>query len=83
MEIGRADMLAVRTLHEGRSPAARVVAVAFAFDLDDIGAQVGQRLPRPGSGQDAGKFEDAETRQRLRHAVKLQERAERRQRPGL
>ena len=67
MEIGRADMLAVGAFHERRPPAAGIVAGAFALDLDDVGAQVGQHLPRPGPGQDAGKFEDAETRQRLRH----------------
>ena len=71
MEIGRADMLAVGAFDEGRSPAAGVVAGALALDLDDVGAEVGQHLPRPGPGQDAGKFEDAETRQRLRHAEKL------------
>src|ERR1035437_9183978 len=74
MEIGRADMLAVGAFHEWRPPAACVVAGPFAFDLDNVRPQIGQRLPRPGPGQDAGKFEDAETRQRLRHAVKLLER---------
>ena len=71
MEIGRADRLAVGALDEWRPPAARVVAGAFTFDLDDVGAEVRQHLPRPGPGQYAGKFEDAETRQRLRHIVKL------------
>ena len=60
-------MVAVGAFHKGRTPAARIVAGAFALDLDDVGAQIGQHLPRPGPGQDAGKFKDAQTRQRLRH----------------
>src|SRR6202142_3674016 len=69
-------MLAIGPFNERRPPAAGVVAGSFALDLDDIGPQVSKHLPRPGPGQDAGKFEDAETRQRLRHAVKLLKDAE-------
>ena len=69
-------MLAVGAFDEGRSPAAGVVAGAFALDLDDVGAEVGQHLPRPGPGQNAGKFKDAETRQRLRHLQELPDNAE-------
>ena len=68
VEIGRADLFAVGALHKGRAPFAGIVAGALALHLDDVGAEVGQHLTRPGPGQDAGKFEDAETRQRLRHA---------------
>jgi hypothetical protein len=55
-------MIAVGALNERRPPSARVVAGAFALDLDYIGAEIGQDLSGPGPGQDAGKFKDAETR---------------------
>ncbi len=67
MEIGRAQIAAIGGFHERRAPAAGIVAGALALDLDDVGAQVGQGLPGPGTGQNTGEFEDADTRQRLRH----------------
>src|SRR6185312_13457418 len=67
MEIGRADRLAIDAFDERRTPAARVVAGALALDLDDVGAEVGEHLPGPGSGENAGEFENAEARQWLRH----------------
>jgi hypothetical protein len=67
MEIGRADMLAVGAFDKGRSPAAGIVAGALALDFDDVGAEVGEHLAGPGASQDTGKFEDADTRQWLRH----------------
>jgi hypothetical protein len=70
MEIGRADVFSVGAFDERWSPAAGVVANALALDFDDVGAKVRQYLSCPGSGQNAGKFEDAETRQRLRHFFK-------------
>jgi len=72
MEIGRADGFAVDALHEGRPPATGIVAGPTALDFDDVSAQVGQQLARPWPRQNAGKFEDAETGQRLRHIEKLQ-----------
>ena len=60
-------VVAVAVLQEGRAPAARVVAGALALDLDDVGAEVGERLPGPGACQNAGEFEDAETGEGFRH----------------
>ena len=60
VEIGGRQRRAVGALHEGRPPAARVVAVARPLDLDDVGAEIGERLADPGAGEDAGEFEDAE-----------------------
>ena len=69
-------MLAVGAFHEWRPPAAGVVADTLALDFDHVGTKVGQHLPRPGSGQNAGQFEDAQTRQRLRHFQELPDDAE-------
>jgi hypothetical protein len=59
MKIGRTDVLAVLAFDKGRTPAAGVVARALALDLDDVGAEVGEDLAGPRSGQNAGKLEDA------------------------
>ena len=48
---------------EGGSPAARVVALR-GLDLDDVGAEIGERLPDPGTGEDARELDDAQARQR-------------------
>jgi len=40
---------------EGRSPAARIVALARALDLDHLGAQVRQVLRSPRAGEHAGE----------------------------
>ncbi len=42
-----------------RPPRARVVARAGPFDLDDLGAQVGQVLGAPGARQHAGQIQHA------------------------
>ncbi|WP_416066834.1 hypothetical protein ACK9YZ_13865 [Rhizobium sp. ZK1] len=42
----------------------RVVAAIGIFHLDDIGAEIGQHLPRPGSGQHARKLDDPDARKR-------------------
>ncbi len=55
-------MVAVGAFDKGRTPAAGIVAGALALDLDDVGAEIGQQLPGPGSGQNPGKFKDAEAR---------------------
>ena len=52
-------MAAVSRFDEGRTPAARIVAGAFALDLDDVGAEVGEHLPGPGARQDAGELDHA------------------------
>ncbi len=54
-------MVAVLALDEGRAPGAGVVAGLGALHLDDVGAEVGQHLACPRSGQDAGQFENAKT----------------------
>jgi hypothetical protein len=59
VEIGGAEVAAVGRLDEGGAPAARIVAGAFALDLDDVGAEIGEHLPGPGARQDAGKLEHA------------------------
>ncbi|MNX59112.1 hypothetical protein D3C86_899690 [compost metagenome] len=66
---GFVGVLAVAVLQEGRAPGARVVAHPRAFDLDDIGAQVGQVLRAPRAGQDARQvqYTDAIQRRRARH----------------
>ena len=45
---------------EGRPPFARVVAALRVLHLDDIGAEIGEQLPGPGTGEDAGEFDDAD-----------------------
>ena len=59
-------MAAVGRRHEGRTPGAGVVARALAFELDHIGAEIGQDLPGPGTSQDPGKLQDAQPGQRPR-----------------
>ena len=59
VEIGGAEMAAVGGLDEGRPPAAGIVARAFALYLDDIGAEVGKNLSRPGTRQYAGQLDHA------------------------
>ncbi|MNZ90042.1 hypothetical protein D3C78_1089920 [compost metagenome] len=50
---GFARVLAGIVLAEGRAPVAGVVAGDGALDLDDVGAQVGQHLGAPGTGEHA------------------------------
>src|SRR5262249_22958498 len=58
--IGRlARFLPGRILEPGWPPAARVVAGPRPLDLDHLGAEVGEILRRPGSGEDAGEIENA------------------------
>ncbi|MPM54495.1 hypothetical protein SDC9_101273 [bioreactor metagenome] len=44
-------------LHERRAPGARVVSGLGALDLDDLGAQIAQRLRGPGAGQHAREIQ--------------------------
>jgi hypothetical protein len=67
VEIGSAEVAAAGGGDERRSPAAGVVAGALALDLDHIGAEVGQDLPGPRPGQDAGELQHAQAGQRTRH----------------
>ena len=52
-------MTPIGRLDEGRPPAAGVIARSLAFDLDDVGPEIGENLTRPGPCQNAGKFEHA------------------------
>jgi hypothetical protein len=52
-------MPAVGCRHEWRPPAPRIITGSPAFDLDHVGAEIGQNLPGPRPGQDAGEFEHA------------------------
>ena len=67
MKICGRKVFARGTLDKGRPPLARIIT-GRTFDLDHIRAQISQKLANPGSGKDAGKFEDAQARQRFRHA---------------
>src|SRR5262249_20366885 len=57
----------VAILDEGRSPLPGVVA-GEAFDLDHLGAEIGQKLPGPRSGQDAGELDDPQSGKGCGHA---------------
>ena len=61
-------MATVGGLDEGGAPAAGIVAGAFALDLDDVGAEVGEDLARPRPGENAGEFEDAQASERTGHS---------------
>ncbi len=50
-------------LDERRAPAAGVIAFR-ALDLDDVGAEVRQRLPDPGTGENARELDDADPGER-------------------
>ena len=60
--IGRIALTAVLVGHEGRPPDAGVVAVARLLDLDDIGAEITQQLPGPGTGKDPAQIQNANMR---------------------
>ena len=63
VEIG-GRRLAIR-LDKRRSPGARFVA-ARALDLDDVGAEIGQRLARRRAGEHARELDDAQAGKRAR-----------------
>ena len=48
---------------EGRAPATRIIALR-AFDLDDVGAEIGQGLTDPGAGQDARELDHPDSGKR-------------------
>ncbi len=60
MEVAGGEIAAVRRRHERRPPASRVVAASGTLDLDDVGAEIGEKLPGPWTGEDAGKLENAQ-----------------------
>ncbi len=59
MVIGGRQVLAVMAHDEGRTPFAGVVTAVGVLDLDDVRAEIGEHLPAPGPGEDAGKFNHA------------------------
>src|SRR5439155_1293987 len=62
--VGRVLAVApVPVLHPGRTESARVVARARTLDLDHVGAEIGEVLPRPGAGEHARKIEYADVRE--------------------
>jgi hypothetical protein len=60
-------MPTVSRWYEGRAPGPGIVAGPGAFDLDDVGAEIGEDLSGPGAGQNSGEFENAQSSQRARH----------------
>ena len=71
MEIGGVEPFAIFAGEERRPPAARVVAGAGALDLDDLGAEIGQRLARPGPGEDAREFKNFQSGERFQRSLPL------------
>ncbi len=69
MEIGGVEPLAVFAFDERWPPGSRVVAEARPLDLDDVSAEVGERLASPGTGEDARKLENFEAGKRFQGAL--------------
>ena len=67
--VGGRELAAVGALDERRAPAARVVARAGTLDLDHVGAEIGEDLPRPRAGQNARELENTNARKRSRHVI--------------
>jgi hypothetical protein len=65
MEVGRREIIALRALDEGRSPAARVVARTRPLHLHHIGAEIGEQLADPGARQNAREFKNLEACERF------------------
>jgi hypothetical protein len=65
--VGREQIVVVLAGHERRSPAAGVVALAGPLDLDHLGAEVRQKLRRPGARENAAQIEYAKTVQTSFH----------------
>jgi len=57
---GVSRVAALAVLEEGRAPAPGIVAPTRPLDLDHLGAEVGEVLGGPGTGQHAGEIEDAD-----------------------
>ena len=60
VKIGGAESAAIPGLDKRRTPLPRVVACSGGLNLHNIGAQIGEQLPAPGPGQDAGKLKHAD-----------------------
>ena len=70
MKIGRSPRGALGVRNEGRPPATRVVAATGTFDLYDFRAEIREQLSCPGTGEDTGEFDDANSFQRAAHGQK-------------
>ena len=66
MVVGGRELVAVGALDERRTPSARIVARAGTLDLDYVGAEIGEDLPRPRAGQDARELKNTNARERSR-----------------
>ena len=56
--------LPVAVFQKRRAPAARVVAAAGTLDLDHFGAEIGEELADPRTGEDAAHVEHTQMRER-------------------
>ncbi|MNS51230.1 hypothetical protein D3C72_838990 [compost metagenome] len=71
-EIGGHGRAAVVGSQVGRAPAARIVAARRVFDLDDLGAKIGQVLGAPGAGKNARQVHDFDAAQGVvKHSVSV------------
>src|SRR5204863_7159492 len=74
--VGRAEVrrvargAAVAVLDPTWTEGARSVAVHRALKLDDLGAEVGEVLARPRTGEHARKVENADMRKRTGHGLR-------------
>ncbi|PAV92739.1 hypothetical protein WR25_05610 [Diploscapter pachys] len=66
---GFACRRAIGVRHPGRSPLARIIPAAGMFDLDDLRAQIRQRLRAPWPRQHAAHVEHSQSRQRTHVAI--------------
>ncbi len=55
MVIGGRKVFPILALDERRTPLARVVTPVRVLHLDDVSAEIGQHLPCPGAGKNAGQ----------------------------
>jgi hypothetical protein len=53
-------VVTIDAFNKRRAPAAGIVTGTFSFDLDHIGAKVGQHLSGPRAGKNAGELKDTE-----------------------
>jgi hypothetical protein len=62
VEEGSAEIGPVGVSDERRPPFAGVVARSRSLDLDDLGSEISEQLPAPGTGEDAGELDDTQIR---------------------
>jgi hypothetical protein len=66
MEIGGPKGAAILSRDEGWAPVARIIADTRPLNLDDLCAEIREQLSGPRSGENAGKFENADPGERFR-----------------